>query len=269
MRFRPDSEEPIEDYLDELLASLRLPPRATRRLLAETEDHLRQAAEAAEQAGASRVAAERQAVEQFGPAADIAMDARRSRRSDPLALVGALVWSGVTLIGVGLVAVGLSGVLAAAFNLVGGRRFVGALPHSYSLAACRRFMTLHPSVRSCGAAAILENSHDAVALRVLAGLLGLALVGIAWATRRYLNPDPSFRRMLSAAVSGAATLAFAAAAVFLFGQSLDTAVHYGSRGVGWYLSGGIASGVGAVVSALWCWQELRLLRPWSHVVAEA
>lgn len=38
--------EPIEDYLDDLLLRLDLPPREARRLLAETEAHLRESAEA-------------------------------------------------------------------------------------------------------------------------------------------------------------------------------------------------------------------------------
>jgi hypothetical protein len=266
---RRSEAEPIEDYLDELLSCLRLPPRATRRLLGETEDHLRQAADEAERAGASRVDAERVAVAQFGGAARVAAAASGARRTAPGDLVGALAWSAVTLAGVGLAAVGVSGVLAGLFDLLAGRRFVGGLPGSYSASTCGHFLALHPFAPTCGAAAVLENSHDAVALRAMAGLVGLVLIGVAWATSRYLNADPSFRRIVSALVSAAAALAFAVAAAFLFGQSLVTAMHHGSGGVGWYLTGGIASGLGAVVAVIWCWQQVRALRPWNHVAVSA
>jgi hypothetical protein len=262
-------DEPIEDYLDELLSRLRVPPRATRRLLAETEDHLRQAAEAAEQAGASRVAAERQAVAQFGPAARVAAEASAARQPAPLAALGVLAWSGLALSGLGLVAVGLSGIVAAIFNAIAGQRFVGALPQTSAAAPCGHFLALHPVAHNCAQAAVLENSADAVALRLLAGVVGLVLVGLAWWARRYLSTDPSFRRLLSAALATAAFLSFGAATVVLLGMSLDTAVHYGSRGVGWYLSGGLVSLLGAVLAGLHAWRHLRVLRPWDHVVAPA
>lgn len=266
---RRPRDEPIEDYLDELLSRLRLPPRATRRMLAETEDHLRQAAEAAEQAGASRVAAEREAVAQFGPPARVSAAAGVARRPAPLAALGVLTWSGLALGGVGLVAVGLSGVLAAIFDAVAGQRFVGALPYTYSAAPCRHFLALHPAAGNCARAAILENIGDAVALRLTAGVVGLALIGLAWWARRYLSPDPSFRRLLSAGLAVAAFLSFGVATVVLLGMSLDTAVHYGSRGVGWYLSGGLISLLGAAVAGLQAWRHLRVLRPWNHVVVVA
>jgi len=269
MRRPGGHDEPIEDYLDELLGCLRLPPRATRRLLAETEDHLQQAAATAEQAGASRLAAEREAVRQFGTAAQVAAAASAARRTSPVAALGVLTWSGVLLGGIGLIAVGVSGALAAMFNLAVGRGFVGALPNTYSAAPCRHFLEVQPSAANCAAAAVLENSHDAVALRLLAGFLGLILVCLAWWSRRYLSTDPSFRRMLSAAISATAALAFGVASVFLLGMSVDIAVHYGSRGVGWYLSGGLVSLVGTVIAGFACWEQLRRLRPWSYLQVTA
>jgi hypothetical protein len=256
--------EPIEDYLDELLSRLRLPPRATRRLLAETEDHLLQAAEQAERAGASPVAAEREAVARFGTPAQVAAEASAARRPDARAALGVVAWSGLMLSGVGLVAVGLSGILAALFNVVAGRRFVGGLPQS-SASACHHFLALHPAAPNCAAAAILENSSDAVALRLLAGMLGLLLVGAAWWARRYLTTDPSFRRILAAATTAVAALGFSIATVVLLGMSIDTAVHHGSRGVGWYLSGGIVSLFGAAIATAYCWGQLLRIRPWSHL----
>jgi hypothetical protein len=254
--------EPIEDYLDELLCCLRLPPRATRRLLAETEDHLREAAARAELAGASPVDAERLAIEEFGSPEQVSVAAIAGRRPSVAAATGVLAWSGVMLGGVGLTAVGLSGAVAALFNLVAGRRFVGALHGSYPASACHRFLTIHPGAANCAAAAVLENSGDAVALRLLAGAVGIVVVGAAWWARRYLSQDTRFRQMLAAAVSATAVLAFGGAAVVLFAMSADTAVQYGGGGVGWYLSGGLVSLVGAGIAGALCRRQARAIRPW-------
>lgn len=262
---RDRRSEPIEDYLDELLVCLRLPARATRRLLNETEEHLREAAAEAEGAGASPIAAERQAVERFGSAAQIAAAASAARRPTSAAAVGVVVWSGVLLSGIGLVAVGVSGILAAVFNLLAGRRFVGALPGKYGATSCHHFLALRPGAPTCSAAAILENSDDAVALRVLAGALGLLLLALAWWARRYLTSDPSFRRALRSAVAATAALAFGLAATLLLGTSAATAIHHGSDGVGWSLSGGLVSLGASVIAATLCWRDARTIRPWRHV----
>ena len=261
-------EEPIEDYLDELLSCLRLPPRATRRLLAETEDHLREAASLAERTGRNPLDAERDAVARFGSAARVATEASHARRPSALAMSGTAAWACLVLGGVGLVAVGASGALAAVFNGVAGTRFVGALPQTYSPSVCGRFLSLHAGAGSCGIAAMLENSHDAVALRLLAGLIGLVAVAAAWWTRRYLSADPSFRRLLDGTVYALATFAFGTAAAVLLAVSVDTAVQHGSAGVGWYLSGGLVSVVAALTAGAGTWRHLRTVRPWNHALAE-
>ena len=49
---RPASPaEPVEDYLDQLFAGLRTTPRQARRIIAEAEDHLREATAAGIEAG--------------------------------------------------------------------------------------------------------------------------------------------------------------------------------------------------------------------------
>lgn len=258
--------EPIEDYLDQLLSCLRMPPRATRRLLAETEDHLREAADAAVRSGMSRVAAERAAVRAFGPPARVAAEAGTSRRADPVTMVRLCAWSLLALLGVGLGAIGLSGALAAGMNAVAGPHFVGALPQAYPAGTCRYFLALHPSAGSCGVAATLENSRDAVGLRLLAGAIGGVLLGSAAWTRRFLRAEVSLRRMCDATSAATATIAFGAAALWLLGSAGDTLVRHGSGGVGWYLSGGLISVAGMSVAAIVAWRNLRTLRPWAHVV---
>lgn len=259
-RETPEAREPIEDYLDELLGVLRLPPRATRRLLAETEDHLRQAADDLQRAGCSRVDAEREAVHRFGPPARIAAAERAARRPSPGQLLVALAWAGVALGGIGLTAVGVSGGLAVVFNVAVGRRFVGALPASYGPMPCDHFLSIHPGAPSCAVAAVLENSADAVSLRLLAGVLGILLLALAWTTRRFLTGDVSHRHVLYAAVWAAAAASFGLATFALAGMSANTAMQYGSGGVGWFLSGGIVSALGTALSGCLTWRFARRVR---------
>ncbi len=58
---------PIDRYLDRLLSELTLDASHTRRVLAEAEDHLRETAREIALTGTDAEAAERQAVERFGP----------------------------------------------------------------------------------------------------------------------------------------------------------------------------------------------------------
>lgn len=263
---RDRHSEPIEDYLDELLSCLRLPPRATRRLLAETEDHLRESAEAAIHSGLSRTAAEQAAVRAFGPADRVAAEAAAGRRPDVTTLLRLSVWSLLVLGGVALVAIGLSGGVAAAFTAVAGPRFVGGMPQTYSAGLCHYYLSIHPSAATCRAAATLENSQDAVSLRLLAGMLGVGLVAVAAYLRRRLNAELSLQRMFDAMSALAATIAFAVAAVWLVGTATDLAVRHGGAGAGWYLSGGVISLGAAALGAVIAWRNLRTLRPWVHVM---
>lgn len=57
-----DTTDPIEDYLDELLLQIRLPPRDTRRLMAEIEAHLLESAACLRELGRSDSEAAREAV---------------------------------------------------------------------------------------------------------------------------------------------------------------------------------------------------------------
>ncbi len=66
------SGDPIADYLAELRAGLRTAPARTAEILAEAEDHLRESAAAVRQAGhLSEAAAQRAAIEAFGPARQV------------------------------------------------------------------------------------------------------------------------------------------------------------------------------------------------------
>ena len=261
-------DSPIEDYLDELMTRLRVPPREIRRMLAEAEDHLLEAADRAQGLGMTRVEAEREAVRAFGSATDVATAVRVGRRPSLAAVVGNSGWALLTLLAVGLVAVGVSGVVAALFNLT-GPHFVGALPDDYPVATCHRYLTLHSGAGTCARAAMLENSQDAVILRLLAGLVGVGLLAAAVWCRRYLHADAKGQRVRDGAIGVLACLCFAAAAAALVGAAVDVGVQHGSGGVGWYLSGAIASVAGAVAAALYAWHRLRSVRPWSVLLTPA
>ena len=260
--------EPIEDYLDDLLGKLNLPPRETRRLLAETEAHLRESAERLRAQGMAPEEAEAMAVRRFGSAREVAAAAGAARRLSSLALLAQAAWACVALAAAGLVAVGLSGALAALFNSLAGPHFVGALPQTYPAATCSYYLAIHPAATSCTQAAMLENSQDAVTLRLLAGLLGTGLTALAWAWRRAARIDGSMIALRDAVVGAMAALVFGATSVLLTGLSADLVFQHGSGGSGFYLTGAIASALGAICCGLWSYRNLRHLHPW-HVAAGA
>ena len=64
--------DPIDEYLAALRAGLRTPPARTAEILAEAEDHLRESAAAAREAGhLSEAAAQRAAIDAFGPSKQV------------------------------------------------------------------------------------------------------------------------------------------------------------------------------------------------------
>jgi hypothetical protein len=255
--------EAIEDYLDELLLRLRLPPRDTRRMLTEAESHLRDAADAAELRGLSREAAEREAVLQFGSAHDVARAASTTRRRSPLFVAGHLAWSTVIIGGAVLLAVGVSGALAGLANATLGPRFVGALPQTYAAATCRYYLAAHRSATTCARAAMLENSQDAVALRLLAGLVGVLLIVAALLVRRHLPGNRVTTTLRDGVVSCLAAVGFIAGAAALLAIAVDVAVQHGSDGVGFYLSGAVASAMSGALAARLSYRRLRRIRPWT------
>lgn len=254
--------EPIEDYLDDLLLRLDLPPREARRLLAETEAHLRESAEALGRLGVPRVRAEAESIRRFGSPHEVAAAAGAARRPSVAALLSRGAWAALALAGLGLIAVGVSGALAALFNAVAGPNFVGGLPQSYPATTCAYYLSIHPGATTCAQAAMWENSHDAVALRLLAGVAGALLAAAAMGWRRLTPGDAASIALRDGAVGATAAAAFAIAAALLVALSADVAIQHGSGGVGFYLTGGLASGLGALTCAFWAYRSLRHLRPW-------
>lgn len=231
------SETPIEDYLDELLRRARTDARTTRRLLDEAGDHLLATAAELQSGGMSRVDAEAEAVRRFGPVQPVA---QASFRGSFRALVLETVRAAVFLAGWGLVAIGISGLVAFVMNLSAGRSFVGGV-------------TVFPGGNG---PSIQETADDAVVLRVLAGLLGLFLLlgHLAW--RRYAREQ---RRILPAGlVDALGAAAFAAGTTGLVVASADQAAQTGTTGVGFPLSGAL---VALPATVYFCVRAARALLP--------
>jgi hypothetical protein len=231
------SQTPIEDYLDELLRRIRADARTTRRLLEEAADHLHATADDLQRQGMTRLEAETDAVLRFGPVGPIAQAALRRSLG---ALIADTVRAGVFLSGCGLIAVGISGLVALVMNLVFGRSFVGGI-------------TAFPGVGP--GPSVTEVADDAVVLRVLAGLVGLfVLLGyLAW--RRHRPRTPALPAGLVDALGAAA---FAAATLGLSIISADQSVQTGTRGVGFALSGAI---VALPACGYFCYRAARALLP--------
>ena len=238
-------DDVVGEYLDRLYVALRTRPREARQVLAEAEDHLREAVAEGLAAGLTEREAQEHAVSSFGSVRAVvrAHDARL-RRLPNLAVLRDVVMTAWRLGAVGLVAVGASGIIAAAMNLLLGRGFVGGSPGavSYPAASCRYWLAIWPDAHSCAQAAMLENSSDAVSLRVAAGVIGLAALAAYHLARRQsrdLLPD-SFTPTVAMTLFGAAGLGLAAmsvdATVLGARSGLGTAA-----GTGFYLSGAIVA----------------------------
>ena len=239
--------DPIEEYLDLLYVRLRITPRRARRVLAEAEDHLREAAAQGMAAGLTEREAQEAAISSFGSVrAVVRAHDVRLQRFPAVAVVRDLVLAAWMLGTFGLLAVGASGLVAAGMNLLFGPRFVGGtVPSGAKLAAsaCQGWLADNPGVHSCAQAAMLETSVDAVSLRLAAGALGLLLL----AGYRLVRRDGSPGVLPEAFVPTVAVSLFGAAALGLVWLATTGAVVGASSGPGFYLSGAIVALAAAAV----------------------
>ncbi len=240
-----DRRDLVEEYLDELYTKLRGSPRHGRRLLAEAEDHLRQGVEEGLAGGLSLREAQEHAVSSFGSVrAVVRAHDTRLRRVPGAAVLADLVMSGWKLGAVGLLAVGASGLVAAAMNQILGRAFVAAVTPGIRLPAadCRYWLHNWPGAHRCAQAYLLESSSDAVSLRVGAGLLGLLLLGGYYLARRRgwspgVLPD-AFTPTIAVSLFGMAGLGLAWLAAMRGGGLVALG---GITGPGFYLSGALVA----------------------------
>jgi hypothetical protein len=235
----------IATYLEQLSGRLRGPH--TDRVLAEAEDHLREGAAAAREAGMTQIEAQEAAISAFGSIAAVvrAHEERPGnlvRGRTPRAIVTDVIMSAWQLGGTGLAAVGLSGVVALVMNVTLGRGFVGQAPAgvTFPAAKCAYWLANWPGAHTCATAAMLENSSDAVTLRVGAGIAGVALLEGLFIVRYLLRrrgyhvpvPLAGYYPALAAAVFGAGAAGLAVL------QATGLTV---SEGSGCYLSGALVA----------------------------
>ena len=237
----------IEGYLDQLLVALGGRARGVRRVLAEAEAHLEDAAAEGEAAGLTRAEAERQAVERFGPPRDVA---RRFGRAGALAdrrLVAEVMSAAVALTDVGLLAIGASGLVAWGMRATLGDRFVaGDGPGvTYTAARCRDFREYHPEAPTCAAAASAHHADEVSSYRVAAGILGALVAAGAWVwhrRRRRRAPAPALGVLPDGLTAAVAATLFGVVGAGLAVQGLGILVSAGTHaGAGQWLSAAIVS----------------------------
>jgi len=235
--------DPIDTYLDRLLSHLRGSAGDVRRILAETEAHLRDAVSELMAAGATEEQAQRQAVARFGDPRTVARQfSARLSPVPPRAVLVELARTATPLGAVALVAIGVSGGLAELFGRVFGAWFVaGDLPGTtYTPQRCADFLEYFPQAGSCARAAALHHWGEVVEYRVAAGVLGLLVLGgyLLWRRRqaaRYLGLLPEG---FSATV---ATSLYGVAAAILLLQSLNAYMVGRGAGNGQWLSGAVVA----------------------------
>jgi hypothetical protein len=160
-------------------------------------------------------------------------------------------FGGLRLAGIGLVAIGISGILAFGLGLVAGRAFISGGPPgvAYSVPTCRDFLEDAPHARSCAEAAAKEHFSGVIAVRIAAGVLGVALLAGAALLRRRRRqpPESSSARLPEVLVPTIATLAFSGVGVWLVAHGIDLTLGNADSGGGGFLSLGIV----ALVMAVW------------------
>jgi HAAS len=249
----------IAGYLAELKAGLRrLPQERTAEILAEAEDHLRESVAAGVAIGMTEREAQEAAISAFGSVRAVV----RAHNLRPRQVAADLVLAGLRLGWTGMFAIAASGFVALVMNHLFGRSFVGGTPApagTYTAAQCAHWLSNWPGTGTCGQAAVLEASSDAVSLRVIGGGLGgMVLLGC------YLLAAAYWRRRAPVPVLPSGFFPLAAAAVFTAGAlalvvCTFTGGPFGApAGPGVFLSGAIVAATAAVAFAA---RARRILRP--------
>jgi hypothetical protein len=235
----------IGEYLNEPRASLRLAPEEAGHVVAEAEDHLCETTAAGLAARMTEREAQQAAISAFGSVTAV-VRAHESRPGNlskgrtPAAVCGDLFLAAWKLGGIGLTAIGVSGLVVALMNLTLGRAFTGQAPAgmAFPKADCAYWVTLWPGAHTCAAAHMLEASSDNIVLRI-AGVALLETYGIV----RYLQRRRGPAMVLAGYFPALATCVFGAGAVWLaLAQLTGFTV---KAGPGSYLSGAIVAAAAA------------------------
>lgn len=242
----PIAEGPLDRYLDELFVALRHGEApSARRLLAETEAHLRECSARLRAQGMDPESAEREAIRRFGP-----VEAVTPALRSPRLPLRAFLRPAVGLAAAGAIAVGVSGALSELFGRLWGAGFVaGDLPgNAYTAARCAVYQAPYPGL-DCLHAAAEHHWGEVVEYRVALGILGLLLL-LVW---RFLPKSAPLPSGLAPTLAAAAFFLAAAATGF---EALNAALQ-GWGGAGAWLSAAAVSLPLAVAFGLIALQRLR------------
>jgi hypothetical protein len=111
---------PMEEYLDQLRASLPTRPGETSRILAEAEDHLRETVAAGLAAGLTEVEAQEAAISAFGSVRAV-VRAHQTRRGRAVAVLSGAAMTSWKLAGLSLTAFGITSLAGLAYLKVSGQ----------------------------------------------------------------------------------------------------------------------------------------------------
>jgi hypothetical protein len=236
----------IEGYLDRLLGHLRGSAHDVRRILAETEEHLRDATAELVAAGVSEEEAQRRAIERFGdPRAVARRFSARLAPVPPTVVAAELAGTALLLGGVGLVAIGVSGLVAELLGRLLGAGFVaGDLPGlTYTPQRCAEFLEYFPDAGGCEQAAALHHWGEVVEYRVAVGVLGLLVLGafLLWRRGRGGRRPEYLGVLPDGFVATVATSLYGLAAAVLALEGLDALLVAGGDGAGQWLSGTVVA----------------------------
>jgi hypothetical protein len=244
--------DPIEAYLVQLRASLRTHAAEAELIVAEAEDHLRETTAVGLATGLTEREAQEAAISAFGSVHAVVRAHETTpgnlvKGRTPAAVLGDLFLSAWKLGATGLTAIGISGLVVMFMNATLGRAFTGQAPAgvTFPKASCAYWLAGWPQAHTCAAAHMLEASSDAVVLRLIAGIAGIALLE-AYAIARYVlrrrGRGPAV--LLAGYYPALAACVFGAGAV---GLVLAQLTRFTTEGPGSYLSGAIVAAVIAVV----------------------
>jgi hypothetical protein len=167
-----------------------------------------------------------------------------------LRLIGELFLACWLLGGIGFVAIGASGGLAAGVGELYGKRIVAGDPPgvTYTAERCEDFTQYHPEATTCSAAAIAHHYDEVVGYRLSAGILGVLALGAYGLIGRRLRPARRALPETFVATAGAAL--YGGVGAVLVAMSAMQLAFGPSDGSGNFLSGGIVSFLLGAVFAL-------------------
>jgi len=255
-----EARDPVEAYLDDLFTELRsAPPRDARRLLAETEAHLRDAAAEELGRGSAPDEAARRAVARFGPSPQLVHEELHRLRAPWPEMLQAIVASAWFLGAIGALAVGVSGIAAAGLRALGGASFIADTRPSGTLTAsdCARWLSLYPGARSCHQAAVADWAVETVVYRLALGVLGVAALAAFVVLRRRWTRAGRWTSLPSTVVDTIAVTLFGAGGVWLAGLGVDAVVVASGHGAGQWLSAAPVALAAASVFGIRLWRDLQ------------